>query len=351
MFRTQWEAYQFRKSQVAELTESTDIRPDLAAIEAAAERIAGVASVTPLLESAALNDRVGGRVLLKAECLQRTGSFKIRGAFNCLSQLSPAQRRNGVVAWSSGNHAQGVAEAARLLRIEATIVMPEDAPLQKLEATRRLGAKIRLYDRYGEDREAIGRDLAETAGAALVPSYDDYAVIAGQGTVGLELCRQADSLGARLDRVLICCGGGGLSAGIAIVAERLAPAAEIFAVEPVGFDDTARSLASGRRETVSPEARSVCDALLTPSPGRLTFPILKRRLAGALTVTDQEAVSAMRFAFEELHLVLEPGGAVALAALLAGRVDPTGVSAVVLSGGNVSRDEFCRLTGAGHVAS
>jgi threonine dehydratase len=180
-----------------------------------------------------------------------------------------------------------------------------------------------------------------------VPSYDDYAVIAGQGTVGLEICRQARALGAVPDRILVCCGGGGLSAGIALAAESLAPEADIWAVEPAAFDDTARSLASGRRETVATHARSICDALLTPSPGRLTFPVLARRLAGAVTVTDGEAVDAMRYAFEELHLVLEPGGAVALAALLAGRVDTGGTSVVVLSGGNVAADDFCRLTGGG----
>lgn len=325
--------------------------PDLADIEAAADRIAGVAVQTPLLESPALNERVGGRVLLKPECLQRTGSFKIRGAYNRLAQIAPEARARGVVAWSSGNHAQGVAEAARLLGMQATIVMPEDTPRRKLDATRRLGAEVRLYDRYREDREAIGRAIAEERGATLVPSYDDYAVIAGQGTAGLEICRQALALGAQPDRVLVCCGGGGLSAGIALAAEALAPEAEIWAVEPAAFDDTARSLASGRRESVDPEARSVCDALLTPSPGRLTFPVLQRRLAGALTVTDRQAVDAMRYAFEELHLVLEPGGAVALAALLTGEAEAAGTSVVVLSGGNVAAEDFCRLTGCGGEAS
>jgi threonine dehydratase len=318
--------------------------PDLAVIEAAAGRIAGVALETPLLRSAALDERIGGRVLLKPECLQRTGSFKIRGAYNCLAQIPQQERPRGVVAWSSGNHAQGVAEAARLLGMPAVIVMPEDTPRRKLDATRRLGAEVRLYDRYREDREAIGRALAEERQATLVPSYDHYAVIAGQGTVGLEICRQARDLGAVPDRILVCCGGGGLSAGIALAAESLAPAAGIWAVEPAAFDDTARSLASGRRESVAPEARSVCDALLTPSPGRLTFPVLQRRLAGVLTVTDREAIAAMRYAFEELHLVLEPGGAVALAALLAGKVDGGGTTVVVLSGGNVAADDFCRLT-------
>jgi threonine dehydratase len=321
--------------------------PDLAVIEAAAARIAGVALETPLLQSPALDERVGGRVLLKAECLQRTGSFKIRGACNRLAQIPPEERERGVVAWSSGNHAQGVAEAARLLGMQATIVMPEDTPRRKLEATRRLGAEIRPYNRYREDREAIGRAIAAERGATLVPSYDDYAVIAGQGTVGLEICRQARALGAIPDRVLVCCGGGGLGAGIALAAEALAPEADIWAVEPAAFDDTARSLASGRRETVAPEARSVCDALLTPSPGRLTFPVLARRLAGAVTVTDGEAVDAMRYAFEELHLVLEPGGAVALAAVLAGKVDSGGTTVVVLSGGNIAGEDFCRLTGSG----
>ncbi len=322
----------------------TGQEPDLAAIEEAAERIAGVARRTPLLEWETLNERVGGRVLLKTECLQRTGSFKIRGAYNRLAQIPPASRARGVVAWSSGNHAQGVAEAARLLGMPAVIVMPEDTPARKLEATRRLGAEIRLYDRYAEDREAIGRALAVERDAILVPSYDDYAVIAGQGTVGLEICHQSWRLDTTVDRILVCCGGGGLTAGIAVTVGALSPTTEIWPVEPAGFDDTARSLASGRRESVAADARSVCDALLTPSPGRLTFPILQRQVAGALTVTDAEAIAAMRYAFEELHLVLEPGGAVALAALLEGRVTTTGVTAVVLSGGNVAAADFCRLT-------
>ncbi|MEJ2602041.1 MAG: threonine/serine dehydratase [Gammaproteobacteria bacterium] len=316
----------------------------MAAIEEAAERISGIARHTPLLESEVLNARVGGRVLLKAECLQRTGSFKIRGAYNRLALIPETRRQRGVVAWSSGNHAQGVAEAARLLGMPAVIVMPEDTPGRKLEATRRLGAEIRTYDRYAEDREAIGRALAEERDAVLVPSYDDYGVIAGQGTVGLEICRQAEALDARPDRVLVCCGGGGLTAGIAVAVGALSPATEIWPVEPADFDDTARSLASGRRESVPADARSVCDALLTACPGRLTFPILQRRAAGALTVTDADAIAAMRYAFEELHLVLEPGGAVALAALLGGKTETSGVTVVVLSGGNVAAGEFCRLT-------
>ncbi len=330
------------------MSEPSEHVPEFDEIEAAAGRIAGVARVTPLLEYDRLNERVGGRVLLKAENLQRTGSFKIRGAYNCLARVPAGERSRGVVAWSSGNHAQGVAEAARLIGMRATIVMPEDTPRRKLEATRDLGAEIRLYDRYREDREAIGRSLAEERGAVLVPSYDHPDVIAGQGTAGLELCRQAAALGVVPDRILVCCGGGGLTAGIAIAAETLAPGADIYAVEPAAFDDTARSLASGRRETVSPDARSVCDALLTPSPGRLTFPVLKRRLRDALTVTDEEAIAAMRFAFEELSLVVEPGGAVALAAVLAGRVASDGVSVVLLSGGNVGADDFCRLTSSAH---
>lgn len=312
-------------------------------IEAAAARLAGIAVKTPTLQSAALDQAVGAACFIKAETLQRTGSFKFRGAFNRLVQLADAQRAAGVVAWSSGNHAQGVAAAAQLLNMRAVIVMPKDAPAVKLEKTKAYGAEIVLYDRYSEDREAIGKALAHERGAVLVPSYDDVDIIAGQGTVGLEMAAQA---GQALDMVYVCCGGGGLSAGIAAAFDALSPSTQVYAVEPAEFDDHGRSLASGRRETNAVGARSICDALLTPSPGALTFPINQALLAGALKVTDDEVKAAMRFAFSDLKLVVEPGGAAALAALLSGALDVRGKRVgVVLTGGNVDPAVFAGIVG------
>ncbi len=315
--------------------------PGLVEIEAAEKRLAGRAVVTPLIESPALNERLGGRVLLKAETLQRTGSFKFRGAFNKISQIPERARARGVIAYSSGNHAQGVAAAARLLGIPATIVMPSDAPAIKIENTRALGAEVVLYDRHREAREEVaGRLLAERR-ATLVRPYDDPDVIAGQGTCGLEIARQAEAAGARLDAALVCCGGGGLIAGTATALASLSPGIAIYAVEPEGFDDTTRSLAGGRRVSNDPAARSFCDALLAPTPGELTFAINRRLLAGGLAVSDREVAQAMAYAFRTLKLVVEPGGAVALAALLAGRFDARDKTvAVTLSGGNVDAATF-----------
>ncbi len=315
--------------------------PGLAEIEAAEKRLAGRAVVTPLIESPALNERLGGRVLLKAETLQRTGSFKFRGAFNKISQIPERARARGVIAYSSGNHAQGVAAAAALMGIPATIVMPGDAPAIKIENTRALGAEVVLYDRHREAREEVaGRLLAERR-ATLVRPYDDPDVIAGQGTCGLEVARQAEAAGARLDAALVCCGGGGLIAGTATALASLSPGIAIYAVEPEGFDDTTRSLAGGRRVSNDPAARSFCDALLAPTPGELTFAINRRLLAGGLAVSDREVAQAMAYAFRTLKLVVEPGGAVALAALLAGRFDARDKTvAVTLSGGNVDAATF-----------
>jgi threonine dehydratase len=304
---------------------------------AAADRLRGVAVETPLLESEALNALVGGRLLVKAEPLQRTGSFKFRGAFNAISSLRPA----AVVAFSSGNHAQGVALAARLLGIPATIVMPADAPLTKLEGTRALGAEVVTYDRDREDRAAIGAAIAERTGATLIRPFDDPLIIAGQGTCGLEIVEQAARRGARLDAALVCCSGGGLVAGCATALVHHVPGIEVHAVEPVGYDDMARSLASGRRETNAPGARSICDALLSPSPGEITFAVNRRLLAGGLAVSDAEAAEAIRLAFRHLKLVVEPGGAVALAAALTGRIATRDRTvAVVASGGNVDADLY-----------
>ena len=306
--------------------------PELADVEAAAERVRGVVRQTPLLESDALNELVGGRLLCKAECLQRTGSFKLRGAYNTISQ----QGGQPVVAFSSGNHAQGVAAAAKLLGVPATIVMPADAPAIKIANTRALGAEVRLYDRQREVREEIGAEIAERTGAALVKPYDDPRIIAGQGTAGLEAVQQLRALGSGVDAALLPCGGGGLIAGCSIALAAAFPGAAILAVEPEGFDDTARSLAAGERVPNDPGARSFCDALLAPMPGELTFPLQRRHLAGGLAVSDAEVARAMAAAFSHLKVVVEPGGAAALAAVLSGRFDARGRTVLVmLSGGNV----------------
>lgn len=310
-------------------------------VEAAARRLDGIAVRTPLFENDVLNARARGRVFLKAENLQRTGSFKIRGAYNRLAQLTPGEGARGVVAWSSGNHAQGVACAAALLGIHAAIVMPEDAPRAKLENTRRLGGEVITYDRYTGDREVIAKEIAATRGAALVPSYDHEHVIAGQGTVGLEIVEQAEEVGVLPDQVLVCCSGGGLTAGMAIALKAAWPAVRVIAVEPEAFDDTRRSLASGRREFLVPGASSICDALQTSSPGALTFPINLELGVQAVTVSDDEVRAAMRFAFRHTKLVVEPGGAVALAAVLAGKVPTKDLTTVaVLSGGNVDAELY-----------
>jgi threonine dehydratase len=310
--------------------------PNLAAIEAAADRLAGIAVRTPLLESELLNDQLGGRLLIKAEVLQRTGSFKFRGAYNCLAGLAASERARGVVAYSSGNHGQGVAAAARRLGIAACIVMPSDAPASKIEATRAWGAEVVLYDRERENRETIAAAIAEARGAPLIRPYDDAGVIAGQGTVGLELAEQAEALAARLDAVLVPCSGGGLTAGIALALADRSPATGVYTVEPEGFDDTRRSLAVGHRVANRPGASSLCDALLVDRPGVVTFPVCARLVAGGLAVTDDETRAAMAASFRTYKLVVEPSGAVALAAALAGRFDARGRTvAAICSGGNV----------------
>lgn len=310
-----------------------------------AARVTAPAAVrTPLIENDVLNARCGRRVLIKFEGAQRTGSFKFRGAYNRLARLDGAARAAGVVAWSSGNHAQGVAAAARLLGIAATIVMPADAPAIKLANTRALGAEILTYDRYSESREEIATGLAKSRGATLVPSFDDPFVIAGQGTAGLEILEQAAAIGADVGQVLVCCGGGGLIAGIATAIKGQSPATAIHSVEPEGFDDTARSLVSGRREQVSPDARSICDALLAPSPGALTFPINQALVSSGLVVTDDQVREAVRFAFTTLKLVVEPGGAVALAAMLHGLAPKVeGASVVVISGSNADPELYAAI--------
>jgi threonine dehydratase len=313
-------------------------------VQAAAQRLIDVAQLTPLLPVTLLDARLDATVHVKAEVLQIGGSFKFRGAYNRLVQLDAAARGSGVVAWSSGNHAQGVAAAAARLAIPATIVMPSDAPAIKIDKTRELGADILFYDRMRESREVIATALAERSGAVLVPSFDDPYIIAGQGTTGIEIANQSRAAGGLPDIVLVCCGGGGLVAGIATALAELAPDAAVYSVEPEGYDDTARSLATGIIQHVDPAARSICDALLAPHPGTVTFPLNHTLLAGGLVVTDAEVRAAMRFAFRELKLVVEPGGAVALAALLAGKIEVAGKRVVaVLSGGNVDSAQFAEI--------
>jgi threonine dehydratase len=315
--------------------------PGLTEIHAAAEKLAAVAVETPLLQAPVLDRRTGGHVLIKAEMLQRTGSFKFRGAYNKISRIAPALRHKGVVAFSSGNHAQGVAAAAQLLKTPATIVMPADAPAIKIENTRGYGASVVLYDRDSGDREAIAAEIVARTGATLVRPYDDPDIIAGQGTIGLELVRQAEALGCRLDLVLTPCSGGGLMAGCATAVKALSPQTRLMTVEPQDFDDMARSLASGHRQTNKPGRRSICDALMSPTPGVLTFRINQRLTEAGLAVSDAEVQQAMAFAFRELKLVVEPGGAVPLAAVLSGKVEAAGQTiALVLSGGNVDAATF-----------
>jgi threonine dehydratase len=291
-----------------------------------------------------LDQLTGGRVLLKAETLQRTGSFKFRGAYNKLSSLTVDSRRGGVVAFSSGNHAQGVAAAAQLLSMSAVIVMPVDAPEAKRERTAALGAEVVLYDRQREDREVIARGIAEQRGAVLVPPYDDPLIIAGQGTTGREIIEDLASFGLAPDIVIVNASGGGLTAGVALAVKARAPSARLFTAEPEGFDDHARSFKSGRRERNAALSGTICDALMAQSPGRMTFEINRALVGDGVTASEDEVARAVAFAFRELKLVVEPGGAVGLAALIAGKLDVKGkVAVAVLSGGNVDPELFFRL--------
>jgi threonine dehydratase len=310
-------------------------QPTIADVRDAAVRIAPHAVRTPLLESPRLNDRLGGRLLVKAESLQRIGAFKFRGAVNRISRLTEDERGRGVLAFSSGNHAQAVAHAAALFGVRAVIVMPEDAPAIKLRNTGEYGAEVVTYDRYTEDREQVGLAVAAERGMVVVPPFDDPDIIAGQGTLGLEVIEQAREVGADLDAFAVCISGGGLTAGCMLAFEADSPRTETWGVEPVDFDDTRRSLQAGERVRNDPSARSICDAVQTETPGRLTWPINRRLLTGVVTVTDDDALQAMAVAMEELKIVVEPGGAIALAAALTGRVPVEGRTvAVVCSGGN-----------------
>jgi threonine dehydratase len=318
--------------------------PTYGDVVAARSRIGALACRTPLIEHPALNAATGARVLLKAENLQRVGAFKFRGAYNKIAQVDKAAFPGGVVACSSGNHAQGVAAAATLRGLKSTIVMPSDAPRLKIERTKAFGGEVVAYDRATEDRDAIARALCEARGAAYVHPFDDPDVIAGQGTVGLEMMEQAAALGAVPDIVLVGASGGGLIGGVSLAVKEARPATLIYSVEPAGFDDLARSLARGARERNERLSGSICDALMSATPGEITFEMARHNLAGGLAVTDEEAKAAVRFAFRELKLVVEPGGAVSLAAILAGKLDLEGKTVMaVLSGGNVDPSLFAEI--------
>ena len=311
-------------------------------IEAAARRLKGHARRTPLLSSPFLDEIAGRRVLVKAECLQHTGSFKFRGAWSAVSALDHGTRAKGVIAFSSGNHAQGVALAARMHGVPAVIIMPADAPAVKIDNTRGYGAEVVLYDRAGgEDRDAIGAKLSAERGLTLIKPFDEPQVIAGQGTTGLEIAEQAEEEGIAQADVLVCCGGGGLTSGIALALAARAPGLRARPVEPEGFDDVARSLASGRVERNAASSGSICDAIVTPAPGTITFPLMQELCGPGLAVSDDEALHAMALAFTRLRIVLEPGGAVSLAAALfrADQVQGDAVIAVA-SGGNVDAPMF-----------
>lgn len=310
----------------------------------AAETLAGVTVRTPLLENPDVNDSLGGRLLIKAECAQRTGAFKIRGAYFRISRMSPADRARGAITYSSGNHAQGVARAARLLGSSALIVMPADVPPAKMEATRALGADIATFDRDTENSDEVVARLRDETGRIVVPPSADRYVLAGAGTVTLEIFEQADALGAKPDAILTPCGGGGLTASAAIVARAIAPGCAVYAVEPELFDDTRRSLAAGRPVPNPKGRRTICDAIMTPVPNDVTFPVNLDLLAGGLVASDTEVREAMRFAFENYRIVVEPGAAVGIAAVLNGQIDIAGRTiATVVTGGNIDGARFCGL--------
>ena len=312
-------------------------------IRAAAIRLKGKVILTPLLTNIELNDRSGAEIYLKPENLQHIGAFKFRGAFNRLSQFDEQQRRSGAVAFSSGNHAQGVALAAKMLGMPATIVMPEDAPAVKLTGTRALGAEIRLYDRWNESREEIAQEISARTGKVLVPAYDDLNIMAGQGTCGLECVEQLRDLSVEPDTIVCPVGGGGLIAGVSTAVKALVPSIEVCGVEPAKFDDHVRSKEAGTRQQITGKPESICDALLAPAPGELTWSINRQTVDHFVSVTDTQVEEAIRFAFRYLKLVVEPGGAVGLAALLCGKLPVRGKRIVlVISGGNVDPVIFCR---------
>lgn len=317
--------------------------PDHTDLTEARRRLDGVAVRTPLLEAPQISELAGRRVLVKAECLQRTGSFKFRGAWNRVSALSGDEKRKGVVAFSSGNHAQGVALSGQLTDTPVVIVMPRDAPAAKVDATRDYGAEVILYDRETQDRNAIAADLSASRGLTLIPPFDDPYVIAGQGTCGLEIAEQAGALGIETAEMLVCCSGGGFTSGIALALEQDAPGFRVRPVEPVGFDDFTRSLATGTRQRNAAPGGSIQDALLTPTPGLLTWAVGQRLFGPGLTVSDDETLQTIALAWRWLKIVLEPGGAAALAAALFRQDALTAETVIVTaSGGNVDRALFER---------
>jgi threonine dehydratase len=315
--------------------------PDYSDLTDAARQIADEAYRTPLLENDVLNERLGGRILIKPECLQRTGSFKFRGAYNRLSRLTEVEKSNGVVAFSSGNHAQGVALAAKLLGMPATIVMPSDAPRIKMDGVRRLGGNVVEYDRATDDREAVSAEIVARTGAILVPSYDDPFIMAGQGTAGLEVAEDLRKLGISPDQFVCCAGGGGLIAGCGLAMKHHYPDCDIWAAEPEDFDDHKRSLAAGERVSNARKSGSLQDAIITSTPGALTFQLNRKQLAGGVTASDDDTLMAMAFIWKHLKLVAEPGGATAFASLLNGQIDTNGkITVVLITGGNVDPAVF-----------
>ena len=310
-------------------------------INDAAFRLKGLVRTTPLLSSPFIDSIAGRRILIKPECLQHTGSFKYRGAYAAISALTPEERTRGVIAYSSGNHAQGISLAAKQLGVRATIIMPSDAPKIKVQNTRHYGADIIFYDRTNESREKLGQNIAKERNQTLIRPYDEPQVIAGQGTTGLEIAFQSKNIGLEDAEVLVCCGGGGLTSGIAIALAELAPKMVVRTVEPEGFDDTAKSLAGGERMSNKKMSGSICDAIVTPIPGEITFPIMQSLCGEGLVVSEKQVLSAMVVAFERLKLVAEPGGAVALAAaLFNSKALSADTIVVVVSGGNVDNKIF-----------
>ena len=323
--------------------------PTIEEIRSAARVLKGVGVVTPLLESLEVNARLSGRLLIKAETMQRMGAFKFRGAYNRISSLSKSELKRGVMAYSSGNHAQAVACAAKLMGTRALIVMPEDAPTIKLERTRALGAEIVSYDRNTENREQIAEEIRVKKGYILVPPFEDRRVLAGAGTAALEIIEQSSALGTQLDAVLVPCGGGGLTAGTAIAFAALSKSTKVIAVEPADFDDTKRSFQAGERLSNPKNQSSICDAIMTDQPGELTFSINREHVSEVLTVSDQEVQEAMAFAFEQYKMVIEPGAAVGLAAILSNKIEMKGRTiATIASGGNVDPSVFCAALKAAH---
>ena len=329
---------------MAETNEPVGRLPTFADIEAAARRLAPVVTRTPVLESQVVNERLGCRILIKAECLQRTGSFKLRGAYNKISQIPTEARGRGVVAYSSGNHAQGVALAARLLGVAAQIVMPADAPRVKIENTRRDGAVVVPYERKDGNRVAVANRILAETGGTMVPPYNDPDIMAGQGTLGLEFAEQVEALGTRLDALLGPTSGGGMIGGSAVAFRGASPATKIYSVEPEGYDDTRQSLEAGRRIELHPTTRSICDGLLVEAPGTITFEILKSHLVGGLVVPDAAVERAVKLAFEDYKVVMEPSGAIGLAAVLH---DPAWFKGqtvgIIATGGNVDAEAFARM--------